>query len=284
MDLFLKKLDPVGMYVSLSQVNIPHDSIKGRVQKSLDRLGVLSSVLLVERPDGRLDIVEGRGRVLDYTEKGVESFFAMVIPAAAGATQAALAAASLSGNLLRRNNPAHEAMALKDMVYTALAPFGITSKTKPQDIPADQLNRVFKTLSKDLDFDPNILKARWRLLLIPRVIMDGVLAGTVAPTVAVDLSKKPLFVQEVAEADLRKHGRLTGKMIKALQSSFVRKQVQDNAGLFDVPTPDLDNGRATSEEEALGLMARMIKDEGWTVTRLRDLVKLAYNTTQQETP
>ena len=150
------------------------------------------------RTDGvKYVLVDGRRRLAAARAIGWEGMKVIAYPANINWTDVL----TIVANTRRSPNPVSELQAIKDLMARG----------------ADE-----DTISKATGMTKQAIRARLKLADVPQAILDAVGEGTVAPNVAVRVSKLTHPAQEKAVAVLEEHGRLTHNDVSAVQ--MVRHQ------------------------------------------------------------
>lgn len=128
-------------------------------------------------------------------------------------------------NILRRDNPLHEAREIQSFFDSCRA----------AGMPEGEI-RPYLT---GLGFPASVIDQRLKLLSLPPEIQRGINEGTVKPTVAGKIANRSKQDQQVYVQHLTETGRLTGKDVINLRKVQVQTTLEGLPdALFDVPEED----------------------------------------------
>lgn len=233
-----ERLTATVLQVPLAEIADVGPGPRGSTGAAIRALGFTSAVLLklnddldnapVREVDGReyvvrYTVVDGRRRVRDAIEAGVDSIPAVVVPSDAGPDE--VAALQVSMNLNRAPNAMEEAESL-----SALREAAVRSGVRYEDAPA--------YISRALGLSRAVVEQRLRLSELPAPVRKAASDGRVVATVAAKLANLP----EAERAELI--GRLEdGERVTARDVAEAR-QVKQEQSLAQLPFDLFDEGAA----------------------------------------
>lgn len=230
-----------------------NDGAKSPIKGSIQALGMVDPVTVQTLPAGQqytYKVRAGKRRLTTCRELGIESVLAVVLPAEMGDIEGALV--PLVENILRRENPLHEAREIRS-VYEACQAAGMPQ----EDI------RPYLT---GLGFPAAVLDARLKLLTLTPDIQHAVETGKVKPSVAAKIANRSQSEQERISERLAEKGKLTAQDVSAVRQVTVQTSLETLPdALFELPE---DDPEARARQMLETLMA-----EGLSKQQLLELVK-----------
>lgn len=203
-----------------------NDGARSPIKGSIKALGMLDPVTVQALPEGqqyRYKVRAGKRRLTSCRDLGIETVPAMVLPAEIGEIEAALI--PLAENILRRENPLHEAREIRSFFDACRA----------SGMPEDDI-RPYLT---GLGFPASIIDQRLKLLALPPEIQQGIVEGTVKPGVATKIANRSKADQQVYVEQLQIAGKLTGKDVTELRKVQVRQTLETLPdSMFELPEED----------------------------------------------
>lgn len=203
-----------------------NDGARSPIRGSIRALGMLDPVTVQALPDGqqyKYRVRAGKRRLTSCRDLGLETVPAVLLPAEIGEIEAALV--PLAENILRRENPLHEAREIQ-AVFDACRASGM---------PEDDI-RPYLT---GLGFPASVIDQRLKLLSLPPEIQQGIADGKVKPSVAAKVANRSKEDQAVYVQQLEDTGKLTGKDVTTLRKVQVQNSLAAlSDSLFDLPAYD----------------------------------------------
>ena len=203
----------------------------GNAAHSIQSLGLLQDPLLQElEEDGygspRYRVISGEGRVCAIRDLGQEELSAKVIPYESNPSHGAVAAAQIVSNLNRRRNYVSEATALQEAInyYTA-------QKREQGDQRQDEViaEEALTTFASAFGVKVSKLKQIYRILKLPKMLIDAGLEQEIAGTTLVKLAGESFAIQEVALNHFKTTGSLSGAELYELKLASEQEAANDLA-------------------------------------------------------
>lgn len=213
-----------------------NDGARSPIKGSIKALGMLDPVTVQALPASqqyRYRVRAGKRRLTSCRDLGLETVPAVVLPAEMGEIEAALV--PLAENILRRENPLHEAREIRSFFDACRA----------SGMPEDDI-RPYLT---GLGFPATVIDQRLKLLELPPEIQQGIADGKVKPSVAAKVANRSKADQHVYVQQLQNAGKLTGKDVVALRKVQVQNSLESlSDALFEPPDEDpTDRAKRTLE-------------------------------------
>lgn len=193
---------------------IREDQAFDELCSSVQLMGILQPVVLLAQSHKSYKIIAGRRRCAACLKLGIGYISAVVFPA--GTDEAFIDVASITENSVRSDNIGSDVLAMKHLV--------------------DDGERDVNTLSQKTGLPKGRIKQLFELIDLPEIIVNGIVAGTVAPTTAKEVRKLAPTAMKRAITMLEENGKLTGKDIHTVKES----QITDASSQIVLPEiPDL---------------------------------------------
>lgn len=204
-------LEPTQQTIRLEEIAPwTNDGARSPIKASISALGMLDPVTVQALPEGqqyRYRVRAGKRRLTSCRDLGLESVLAVVLPEEMGEVEAALV--PLAENILRRDNPLHEAREIQRFFDAC----------KASGMPEGEI-RPYLT---GLGFPASVIDQRLKLLTLPPEIQQGITEGKIKPSVAARVANRSREDQQLYVQQLQIAGKLTGKDVTTLR----KVQVQD---------------------------------------------------------
>lgn len=191
-----------------------NDGARSPIKASISALGMLDPVTVQELPPGqqyRYRVRAGKRRLSSCRDLGLESVPAVVLPVGMGEIEAALV--PLAENILRRENPLHEAREIQRFFASC----------RNSGMPEGEIRPYLTSLG----FSASVIDQRLKLLTLPPEIQQGITEGKVKPSVAAKVANRSPEDQQAYVEQLRKAGRLTAKDVTELRKVQVQETLEN---------------------------------------------------------
>lgn len=220
-------LEPTLQIIRLDEIQPwTNDGARSPIRASIQQLGMIDPVTVQELLAGsqyRYKVRAGKRRLTNCRDLGLETVPAVVLPAEMGEVEAALI--PLAENILRRENPLHEAREIRSFFDACRA----------SGMPEDDI-RPYLT---GLGFPAAVIDQRLKLLELPPEIQQGLVEGKVKPSVAAKVANRSPQDQQVYVRKLSEAGKLTAKDVTNLRKMQVQQTLETLPdALFTLPAKD----------------------------------------------
>jgi ParB/RepB/Spo0J family partition protein len=212
------RLDEIGPWTN--------DGASSPILASISALGMLDPVTVQALPPGqayRYKVRAGKRRLTSCLDLGLETVPAVVLPVDIGEVEAALV--PLAENILRRENPLHEAREIR----------GFFDACRTSGMPEAEI-RPYLT---GLGVPAAVIDSRLKLLTLPPEIQQGITEGKVKPSVATKVANRSKEDQQAYVQRLQDAGKLTGKDVTDLRKVQVQSTLENLPdALFELTEDD----------------------------------------------
>ena len=217
-------LQPTQATIRLDEIELwSNDGARSPLRGSITALGMVDPVTVQALSAGqpyKYRVRAGKRRLTTCRDLSIESVPAVVLPAEMGDIEASLV--PLAENILRRENPLHEAKEIRS-VFEACRTAGMPH--------AD-----IKPYLTGMGFPAAVIDARLKLLTLPPDIQHAVAAGKVKPSVAAKIANRSLHEQQQISEVLADKGKLTAQDVSAVRRATVQMRLERLPdALFELP-------------------------------------------------
>lgn len=190
---------------------VREDQAFDELMSSVQLMGILQPVVLLALPKKAYKIIAGRRRCAACDKLGIGYISAVVFPE--GTEECFIDVASITENSVRSDNIGSDVLAMKHLV--------------------DNGERDVNKLSQETGLPKSRIKQLFELIDLPEIIVNGIVAGTVAPTTAKEVKKLGPTAMQRAITTLEENGKLTGKDIHTI------KEVQITSAGSQIVLPEI---------------------------------------------
>jgi len=232
--------------VNITEIQPWNATGRNAVMKSIQALGMVTAIQVEELKPGsayRYRVIDGRRRLDAAKKNGVTQIPAIVLPNGGGITYDALAAGA---NLARAYAPLDEAQHIEMLINRG----GFTPEA----------------IAKELGLPLGTIKARLKLVSLPKELRDAVDSKRISPSVAAAAANLTPAQQQKAIEALKQKNALTRDDITSIRLADKQAMLESVAAIFKPPPPP-------TPQHVFQMAIRTALSEGLTVDELYNAIE-----------
>lgn len=232
--------------VNITEIQPWNATGRNAVMKSIQALGMVTAIQVEELKPGsayRYRVIDGRRRLDAAKKNGVTQIPAIVLPNGGGITYDALAAGA---NLARAYAPLDEAQHIEMLINRG----GFTPEA----------------IAKELGLPLGTIKARLKLVSLPKELRDAVDSKRISPSVAAAAANLTPAQQQKAIEALKQKNALTRDDITSIRLADKQAMLESVAAIFEPPPPP-------TPQHVFQMAIRTALSEGLTVDDLYNAIE-----------
>lgn len=219
---------------------------RNAVMKSVEELGMVTAIHVEELPAGsqhKYRVIDGRRRLDAAQKNNVTHVPAIVLPQGGGLAYDALAA---TANLARAYAPLDEAQHIEMLINRG----GFTPEA----------------IAKELGLPLGTIKARLKLVSLPKELRDAVDSKRISPSVAAAAANLTPAQQQKAIEVLKQKNALTRDDITSIRLADKQAMLESVAAIFEPPPPP-------TPQHVFQMAIRTALSEGLTIDELYNAIE-----------